>query len=65
MEAPGLRIVPTLQFMKILDEQEQLKTDEPARPMDASPEVSVFLPVFNEEPNLLPLHAKHRNLLGN
>ncbi len=23
-----------------------------------APEVSVFLPVFNEEPNLLPLHAK-------
>src|SRR5436309_10892312 len=22
------------------------------------PEISVFLPVFNEEPNLLPLHAK-------
>ncbi len=24
----------------------------------AKPEVSVFLPVYNEEPNLLPLHAK-------
>ena len=23
-----------------------------------SPDISVFLPVFNEEPNLLPLHAK-------
>ncbi len=23
-----------------------------------APEVSVFLPVYNEEPNLLPLHAK-------
>jgi dolichol-phosphate mannosyltransferase len=26
----------------------------PARP----PEISIFLPVYNEEPNLLPLHAK-------
>ena len=25
---------------------------------DAKPEVSVFLPVYNEEPNLRPLHAK-------
>jgi len=24
----------------------------------AAPEISVFLPVYNEEPNLLPLHAK-------
>src|SRR5689334_10529193 len=44
--------------MKILDEQETvtrptLETD----PADA-PEVSVFLPVYNEEPNLRPLHAK-------
>ena len=23
-----------------------------------APEISVFLPVYNEEPNLLPLHAK-------
>jgi len=23
-----------------------------------NPEVSVFLPVYNEEPNLLPLHTK-------
>lgn len=26
--------------------------------MNDGPEVSVFLPVYNEEPNLLPLHAK-------
>jgi glycosyltransferase involved in cell wall biosynthesis len=25
---------------------------------DAAPEVSIFLPVFNEEPNLRPLHAR-------
>ncbi|HEX6283268.1 MAG TPA: glycosyltransferase family 2 protein, partial [Pyrinomonadaceae bacterium] len=27
-------------------------------PADETPEVSVFLPVYNEEPNLRPLHAK-------
>ena len=43
--------------MKILDEQEQLTDDEARVPTD-SPDISVFLPVFNEEPNLLPLHAK-------
>jgi len=43
--------------MKILDEQEQL-TDDRARVPTDSPDISVFLPVFNEEPNLLPLHAK-------
>ena len=43
--------------MKILDEQEQLQEDETSVPT-GSPDISVFLPVFNEEPNLLPLHAK-------
>ncbi len=43
--------------MKILDEQEQLTEDRASVPTD-SPDISVFLPVFNEEPNLLPLHAK-------
>src|SRR5215467_2226611 len=45
--------------MKILDEheQEQLRDDRPRAITDA-PEISVFLPVYNEEPNLLPLHAK-------
>ena len=43
--------------MKILDEQEQLTEDRASLPTD-SPDISVFLPVFNEEPNLLPLHAK-------
>jgi len=44
--------------MKVLDEQ--ISTTDirtPQRGGDA-PEVSVFLPVFNEEPNLRPLHAK-------
>ncbi|HSD47551.1 MAG TPA: glycosyltransferase family 2 protein [Pyrinomonadaceae bacterium] len=44
--------------MKILDEQETLKQHAPLEPADAAPEVSVFLPVYNEEPNLWPLHAK-------
>src|ERR1041385_4346098 len=45
--------------MKILDEQEQeqLKDHRPQAITDA-PEISIFLPVYNEEPNLLPLHAK-------
>lgn len=43
--------------MKILDEQEQLREDRASVPAD-SPDISVFLPVFNEEPNIFPLHAK-------
>jgi glycosyltransferase involved in cell wall biosynthesis len=41
-------------------EQETLKDQEYASsfPDAVRPEVSIFLPVFNEEPNLLPLHAK-------
>lgn len=44
--------------MKILDEPQTLKHADPARPTGEAPEVSIFLPVYNEEPNLLPLHAK-------
>src|SRR5690349_15509431 len=44
-------------LMKILDEQEQLNEDRASLPTD-SPDISIFLPVFNEEPNLLPLHTK-------
>jgi dolichol-phosphate mannosyltransferase len=45
--------------MKIYDEQEEsLIRDATATASSAKPEVSVFLPVYNEEPNLLPLHAK-------
>lgn len=44
--------------MKILDEQETLKHPEPVTSPADEPEVSVFLPVYNEEPNLRPLHAK-------
>src|SRR5215510_11654912 len=44
--------------MKILDAKEHLRQEHPAIPTIGGPEVSVFLPVYNEEPNLLPLHAK-------
>lgn len=44
--------------MKILDEPQTLTRDEPLTPIGEAPEVSIFLPVYNEEPNLLPLHAK-------
>jgi glycosyltransferase involved in cell wall biosynthesis len=45
--------------MKIYDEQEETWVTN-AGPTDSGgkPAVSVFLPVYNEEPNLLPLHAK-------
>ncbi|HXQ73270.1 MAG TPA: glycosyltransferase family 2 protein [Pyrinomonadaceae bacterium] len=43
--------------MKVLDETETLKQHAPTR-ADETPDVSVFLPVYNEEPNLRPLHAK-------
>ena len=35
-----------------------------ASPDNAIPDISVFLPVFNEEPNLRPLHEKLDNALG-
>jgi glycosyltransferase involved in cell wall biosynthesis len=53
--------------MKIYDEEETLVKKRPAADEELellspargeAPEVSVFLPVFNEEPNLRPLHAK-------
>ena len=43
--------------MKVLDDTKTLKQHTPTR-ADETPEVSVFLPVYNEEPNLRPLHAK-------
>ena len=46
--------------MKIYDDQEKTQQDQRALPSraDVAPEVSVFLPVYNEEPNLRPLHLK-------
>ena len=43
--------------MKIYDE-ETLAENVQIRSAGKRPELSVFLPVYNEEPNLLPLHAK-------
>jgi dolichol-phosphate mannosyltransferase len=43
--------------MKVLD-QETLKPHVSATAADETPDVSVFLPVYNEEPNLRPLHEK-------
>src|SRR5678815_5624739 len=44
--------------MKVLDEQETLTTPVRTAAADETPEISVFLPVYNEEPNLRPLHTK-------
>ncbi len=55
--------------MKIYDEEETLVSTRPASEPEEqpetealapgqTPEISVFLPVFNEEPNLRPLHLK-------
>ena len=45
--------------MKLLDEEETLTaTQVNAARRDERPEVSIFLPVYNEEPNLPPLHEK-------
>jgi len=43
--------------MKIYDE-ETLAENVQIRSPGKRPELSVFLPVYNEEPNLLPLHAR-------
>src|SRR5829696_6055540 len=44
--------------MKILDEQQISRELESVRAETAAPEISIFLPVYNEQPNLLPLLAK-------
>src|SRR2546423_2228858 len=45
--------------MKVYDQENDLLSASARRATDADfPEVSVFLPVFNEEPNLRPLHEK-------
>ena len=60
--------------MKIYDEEETLVTKRPEsvpaeEPQSVDlqgaekPDVSVFLPVYNEEPNLLPLHTRLTNAL--
>jgi len=45
--------------MKVYDEEETLRRNRVEISDESeTPEISVFLPVYNEEPNLLPLHAK-------
>ncbi len=45
--------------MKIYDPEIAIDDQEAtSHSASAAPDVSVFLPVFNEEPNLVPLHAK-------
>src|SRR5712671_6212240 len=45
---------------KIYDEEDETLMEETAivELEVAAPAISVFLPVFNEEPNLVPLHEK-------
>ena len=54
--------------MRVFEEEDTLKRPVPgALKADggggARPDISVFLPVFNEEPNLPPLHQKMRAAL--
>src|SRR5918992_4122387 len=44
--------------MKSYEEEETLLRQESSDGANDAPDISVFLPVFNEEPNLRPLHAK-------
>ena len=51
--------------MRVYEQQEESLHDLPAPLLpDDSPDVSIFLPVFNEEPNLGPLHEKLDNALA-
>jgi glycosyltransferase involved in cell wall biosynthesis len=42
----------------VYSDTDQTLRDRPPSTDGAAPEISIFLPVFNEEPNLKPLHAK-------
>jgi glycosyltransferase involved in cell wall biosynthesis len=44
--------------MKTYEEEETLISNVQAATSPGKPELSIFLPVYNEEPNLPPLHAK-------
>jgi glycosyltransferase involved in cell wall biosynthesis len=50
--------------MKTFDEQEETLMRRRADSTDEAPDISVFLPVYNEEPNLRPLHAKMNEALS-
>lgn len=44
--------------MKVYDQEVAARRQVETSRGEEAPEISVFLPVYNEEPNLLPLHAK-------
>jgi len=51
--------------MRVYDEQDETVRDRPAPLLrDDSPDISIFLPVFNEEPNLRPLQEKLESALA-
>src|ERR1043166_3504078 len=52
--------------MKVLDQEEQIgaAAGRRATALTDVPDISVFLPVFNEEPNLRPLHEKLNSALA-
>jgi glycosyltransferase involved in cell wall biosynthesis len=57
--------------MRVYEEEETVKRRRVEAPRagadgdgDETPDISVFLPVFNEEPNLRPLHAKMKEALA-
>jgi glycosyltransferase involved in cell wall biosynthesis len=53
-----LRLCDERSPMKIYEEETLVNEARIRAGKDRGPEVSVFLPVYNEEPNLPPLHAK-------
>ncbi|MFN2510496.1 MAG: glycosyltransferase family 2 protein [Pyrinomonadaceae bacterium] len=51
--------------MKVYDQEVAARRQVETSPRAVeAPEISVFLPVYNEEPNLLPLHAKLEEALA-
>ena len=44
--------------MKIYEQEVATIREHGETSLEDAPEISVFLPVYNEEPNLMPLHAK-------
>ena len=48
----------------IVEERISQKAIDADTSLTAAPDISVFLPVFNEEPNLRPLHEKLNSALG-
>src|SRR5688500_2353723 len=51
--------------MKVYDQEVAARRQVETSPRAGeAPEISVFLPVYNEEPNLLPLHTKLEEALA-